>query len=334
MEKNAIAASKLLKVLATYGAPAAVAGAGAGIVGHRVGVRSGAHRTANAMAGAFADANARENQAIANAFRLANVKENRLLANAYLKKGYRLGLQQSSMAGIKAAEDIEPNAFVEELEKLGFSVKGMKIDASTLKRLASGLSASYKALGKGVGEAASLGAAKVTRRIPAGMKHLRVKGMKEALRAGIPAVAVTAGGVGGAVGARRALKKNASDAEVAQFLLDEMEKDAAFPAALLAMAPAAKALAAKAIPALARLGGSFKALGAGLGMKAGAGRYLKAAVRGPASMRGIYARQAGATAGRTLMSQAARPAALTLGGAGLFGAGRMSKKRGPRFVAY
>lgn len=325
MDKTAIAASRLLKILAGTGGAAAALG-GAGAAGHYVGARSGARRTADAMANAFADANTRENQAIANAFRLANRKENRLLANAYLRKGYQLGLQRASTAGIKAAEDVGLEAFVEELEKLGFAVKGMKIDAATLKRLASGLGASYKALGKGVGEATSLGAAKVTHRVPAGMKHLRVKGMKEALKAGIPAAAVTGAAGGAVVGARKGLKKNASEMDIAQFLLEEMEKDAALPAALLA-------LLTKARPVAKALGASFKALGRAAKP---ATTYLRgAAGRGiPLAQRGEFLGQAGRQVGRALTTRATRPAALTLGGAGLFGAGRMSKRRGPRFVAY
>lgn len=94
MTKEAIAARSLIKALG-IGTGAAALGVGSGVMGYR----TGAKRTANAMASAFSDANARENQAMINAFNLANKRENAMLANTYLRKGYQLGVQHATTSG-------------------------------------------------------------------------------------------------------------------------------------------------------------------------------------------------------------------------------------------
>jgi hypothetical protein len=135
MEKIAFSLSPgTVKILKNVGAGTLGAGAigGAAYGGHRLGMRTGAKRTANAMATAFSEANA---------------QENKVLADAYFKKGIALGahlqrsnqfngtMNKTSSDKNTILEDIYNQAFRDELEKTAF---------------AGTLGASFKALGTGL----------------------------------------------------------------------------------------------------------------------------------------------------------------------------------------
>lgn len=145
MTKEALAASKLLKALG-IGAGAAAIGAGSGMVGYR----TGAKRTANAMASAFSEANARENRAMIDAFNQANKRENAVLANAYLRRGYQMGLQHATTSSgmKKSASDIHDQGFIDELSKLGFDLEELEKIGFNVAALRSLGTAAIGAVGK------------------------------------------------------------------------------------------------------------------------------------------------------------------------------------------
>lgn len=122
MNKTAIRAGAVLKALG-YGGGAAALATGAGALGHRLGVRSGAERMGTAMSQAFTEANTRENQAIVDAFKAFNKRENQLIARNFLQKGYEMGQAKTAELSV---EDIRDLAFEDELEKLGFNVAALK----------------------------------------------------------------------------------------------------------------------------------------------------------------------------------------------------------------
>lgn len=156
MNKEAIAAKTLLSII---GGGAVLAGGGAA-TGHRFGVRAGAERMGNQMASAFSEANAKENKAIADSFKAFNKKENAVIANQFLRKGINVGYNMAStkpptsVPMKKAASDIADEAFLDEMEKLGFPYAGIKAAGGMA---AKALRRSFKAIGGKRGLISSIG---------------------------------------------------------------------------------------------------------------------------------------------------------------------------------
>lgn len=147
MEKEAGAARSILSALKSpvakkiaIGTAGAGALATAGVVGHKIGVRSGATRTANAMASAFSQANAKENQKIVDSFNTFNKMENAEIAKGFYRKGITEGAKMIKKSAY--IDEIYDNAFNEELEKVG---KGNWIGSKM-----STLAKSFSNLGKAV----------------------------------------------------------------------------------------------------------------------------------------------------------------------------------------
>jgi len=144
------------KLLALMGATGAVGVAGGGYAGHKMGVRSGAKRTANEMASAFSEANAKENQQLIDSFKAFNKRENQAIAKTYLKRGVALGAGMSKKSSLEgeemdkhaALEEIYNEAFNAELEKLGYAgiVNAAKAGYQTLKRSFSNLGSGLKSM--------------------------------------------------------------------------------------------------------------------------------------------------------------------------------------------
>jgi len=127
MNPKAAIALKLL-------APAAGLGLGAA-TGYHFGMRSGANRTADAMAQAFSEANAVENEGIAEEYYERGLEEG-------------LGMKTASYNAVYSA------SLIDELEKMGGIPTGLITGA------AKAIGSSFKGLAGGVGEAAGhLGAA-------------------------------------------------------------------------------------------------------------------------------------------------------------------------------
>jgi len=167
MNKEAIAAKALLGIL---GGGVALAGGGAA-VGHRFGTKAGAERMGNKMAIAFSEANTKENKSIVDSFKAFNKKENTVLANQYLRRGVALGYNMASAEPSastpmkKTASDIANEAFLDEIEKLGYPIKSLA--ALGMKGLKT-LRGQFSGLGKGLKAAGSSAIAGI--KVPAGMR--------------------------------------------------------------------------------------------------------------------------------------------------------------------
>jgi len=166
MNKEAIAAKAILKTLGKYVAPATVVGTGAGIVGYRV----GANRMGNEMATAFSEANTKENKAIVDSFKAFNKKENAVIANRFLRKGINVGYNMATTKPAaptmqKTSSEIANEAFIDELEKLGFAIKPL---VSLGMKGVKALRTQFSSLGKGLKAAGSSAIAGI--KSPAGMR--------------------------------------------------------------------------------------------------------------------------------------------------------------------
>lgn len=161
MDKNAFDAATAKTIIKTVGkglaytGGAAVLAGGGAVAGHRFGVRAGAARMGNQMANAFTEANAKENKAIVDSFKAFNRQENSQIANAFYNRGMQAGNRIYQGGVTKSASlEIGDAAFLDELEKLGFSfgaLKGLGTGAlKAIKPFAGRMVRSFKRLGSGL----------------------------------------------------------------------------------------------------------------------------------------------------------------------------------------
>lgn len=151
MNKEAKVAGTLLKILG--------GGVGGAAIASPFVFRHGANKMGNQMATAFSEANAKENKSIVDSFKAFNKKENAVLANQYLRRGVTIGYNMASdkppaSAPIsKTASDIADEAFLDEMEKLGYmgALKTMGMGAARVLRK------SFRAIGGRRGLMSSIG---------------------------------------------------------------------------------------------------------------------------------------------------------------------------------
>lgn len=196
MDKEAKAATTILKTLG-YGTLGAGALGGAGYVGHQAGFRTGANRTANAMASTFSKANEIENQQIADSFKAFNQKENKALAADYFKKGISVGahLKATGRLGEKTAKGMSKKAYLSEIYDEVFQEELSKNAGARdfLIRQGAKLGKSFSEMGKGLSSAGKDFASNKTGFIDTGANI--VKSLTNAPRA-TALIAGTAGGIG------------------------------------------------------------------------------------------------------------------------------------------